>query len=96
MQVICGECLYVHMSSVSDQWPGTKYLTRVYKGVGSFLFGLGANQSLTDVAKYSIGRLRPYFLAECKPVWEGIDCKAGGYVENFTCTGESFLVDEAR
>lgn len=84
------------MSSVSNQWSGTKYLTHVYKAVGSFLFGAAANQSLTDVAKYSIGRLRPNFLAVCKPVWEGIDCKAGGYMENFTCTGERFEVDEAR
>lgn len=96
MQVICGECLSVHMSNVSNQCSGTKYLMCIYKAVGSFLFGLAANQSLTDVAKYSIGRLRPYFLAVCKPVWEGIDCKAGGYVENFTCTGERFQVDEAR
>uniref|UniRef100_A0A4W6CJ90 Phospholipid phosphatase 1 n=1 Tax=Lates calcarifer TaxID=8187 RepID=A0A4W6CJ90_LATCA len=46
--------------------------------------------------RYSIGRLRPNFLAVCKPVWDRINCKAGGYIENFTCTGDKFLVDEAR
>lgn len=73
-----------------------KYLTRVYKAVGSYLFGAVISQSLTDVAKYSIGRLRPNFLAVCNPVWDGINCRAGGYMENFTCTGDQFLVDEAR
>lgn len=82
------------MSRVSDQLPGTKYVASVYKAVGSYVFGAAVSQSLTDVAKYSIGRLRPNFLAVCRPVWERVSC--GGYVENFTCTGEPFEVDEAR
>lgn len=84
------------MSRVSSQPSEAKYVRCVYKAVGGFVFGAAVSQSLTDIAKYSIGRLRPNFLAVCKPVWEGIDCGAGGYVENFTCTGEHFLVDEAR
>lgn len=96
MQIVCGECLSVHMSRVSVQWPGSRYLRCVYKAVGSYVFGAAVSQSLTDVAKYSIGRLRPNFLAVCKPVWEHIGCRAGGYMENFTCTGDRFLVDEAR
>lgn len=96
MQIVCGECLSVHLSRVSNQSSGTKYLTCVYKVVGSYVFGAAVSQSLTDVAKYSIGRLRPNFLAVCEPVWEHIDCRAGGYMENFTCTGDRFLVDEAR
>uniref|UniRef100_A0A674P5I9 Phospholipid phosphatase 1 n=1 Tax=Takifugu rubripes TaxID=31033 RepID=A0A674P5I9_TAKRU len=77
-QVICGECLSVHMSNVSNQSSGAKYLVCVYKAVGSFVFGAAVSQSLTDVAKYSIGRLRPNFLAVCKPVWEHVNCGTGG------------------
>lgn len=96
LQIICGECLSVYMSRIKNQTLGTKYAACVYKAVGSYLFGASASQSLTDIAKYSIGRLRPNFLAVCKPVWDRINCRAGGYIENFTCTGDKFLVDEAR
>ncbi|XP_061585377.1 phospholipid phosphatase 1-like [Cololabis saira] len=94
--VICGEFLSVYLSRVKNQSLGHKYMSCVYKAVGSYLFGAAASQSLTDIAKYSIGRLRPNFLAVCKPVWERINCKAGVYIDNFTCTGDKFMVDEAR
>lgn len=96
LQIICGECLSVYMSRLKNPSVGTKYVACIYKAVGSYVFGAGASQSLTDIAKYSIGRLRPNFLAVCKLKWEHIDCQSGGYIENFTCTGDSFLVDEAR
>lgn len=96
LQIVCGEYLSVRASGASNQPPASRYLTCVYKAVGSYAFGAAVSQSLTDVAKYSVGRLRPNFLAVCRPVWEGVDCRAGGYVENFTCTGERFQVDEAR
>ncbi|XP_068616777.1 phospholipid phosphatase 1-like [Brachionichthys hirsutus] len=94
--LICGECLSIYLSRIKNQSFGTKYAACVYKAVGSYLFGAAANQSLTDIAKYSVGRLRPHFLAVCKPAWDRISCKTGGYVENFTCTGDKFLVEEAR
>ncbi|KAG7490916.1 hypothetical protein JOB18_044753 [Solea senegalensis] len=94
--IVCGECLSVYLSRIKRPASGTKYVACVYKAVGSYVFGAAASQSLTDVAKYSIGRLRPNFLAVCKPVWDRINCKSGGYIENFTCTGDNFLVDEAR
>lgn len=94
--IVCGECLSVYLSRVKKQSLGTKYVACVYKAVGSFVFGAAASQSLTDIAKYSIGRLRPNFLAVCKPVWDRINCKTDGYIENVTCTGDKFLVDEAR
>ena len=52
--------------------------------------------SLTDIAKATIGRLRPHYLAACKPVWEAIDCKLGGYIEDFKCTGDPEQEVEAR
>uniref|UniRef100_A0A3B4AWB0 Phospholipid phosphatase 1 n=1 Tax=Periophthalmus magnuspinnatus TaxID=409849 RepID=A0A3B4AWB0_9GOBI len=94
--LVCGECLSVYLSRIRNQSVGTRYVARVYKAVGSYVFGAAASQSLTDIAKYTIGRLRPNFLAVCQPSWDKINCNAGGYVENFTCAGESFLVDEAR
>ncbi|XP_070759782.1 phospholipid phosphatase 1-like [Enoplosus armatus] len=94
--IVCGECLSVYLSRIKNQSLGTKYVACVYKAVGSYVFGAAASQSLTDIAKYSIGRLRPNFLAVCKPAWDRINCKAGGYIENVNCTGDKFLVDEAR
>lgn len=96
LQITCGEFLSVYLSRIRHQSLGTKYLACVYKAVGSYVFGAAASQSLTDIAKYSIGRLRPNFLAVCKPAWDHINCKTGGYIENVNCTGDKFLVDEAR
>ena len=97
LQIVSGECLGVYMSRVKTKSSlGTNYVVRIYKAVASFLFGAAASQSLTDIAKYSIGRLRPHFLAVCKPVWDHINCRAGGYIENFNCTGDKDMVDEAR
>ncbi|KAJ0067940.1 hypothetical protein NL108_011732, partial [Boleophthalmus pectinirostris] len=94
--LVCGECLSVYLSRIKKQCLGMRYVGCVYKAVGSYVFGAAASQSLTDIAKYSIGRLRPHFLAVCNPSWDKINCSAGGYIENFTCNGEPFLVDEAR
>lgn len=44
---------------------------------------------LTDIGKYSVGRLRPHFIDGCKPEGPGLDlinCKVGEYITNFTCT----------
>ncbi|KAL0979116.1 hypothetical protein UPYG_G00180920 [Umbra pygmaea] len=95
--VVGGECLGVYIMRVKTKSSlGTNYVARIYKAVGSFVFGAAASQSLTDIAKYSIGRLRPNFLAVCKPVWGSINCKADVYVEHFTCMGDKTMVDEAR
>lgn len=94
--LICGEFISVYLSRIKNRPLGKKCVMCIYKTVGSCMFGAAASQSLTDITKYSIGRLRPHFLAVCKPVWDRINCKTGGYIENFTCTGDYFLVDEAR
>ena len=44
---------------------------------------------LTDMGKYSVGRLRPHFIDGCKPEGPGLNldvCKIGEYITNFTCT----------
>ncbi|KAG9353666.1 hypothetical protein JZ751_011788 [Albula glossodonta] len=95
--MIFGECLSVHFKRVNSKSSfGNNYLACVYKAVGTFLFGAAMSQSLTDIAKYSIGRLRPHFLDVCKPVMLDQLCKTGGYVENFTCAGDKTMVNEGR
>ncbi|KAK0139848.1 Phospholipid phosphatase 1 [Merluccius polli] len=89
--IVCGECLSVYMSCIKKpEALGSQRLPGVH------LQKRGLLQSLTDIAKATIGRLRPHFLAACKPVWDQINCKSGGYIENFTCTGDAERVDEAR
>ncbi|XP_051963822.1 phospholipid phosphatase 1 [Xyrauchen texanus] len=91
--IILGECLPIYLRSRSSF--SYEYIGRVYKVIGSFVFGAALSQSLTDIAKYSIGRLRPHFLTACKPNWSLIDCKSG-YIENFTCTGDQTISNEGR
>ncbi|KAG9355036.1 hypothetical protein JZ751_001749 [Albula glossodonta] len=97
LSMVFGECLSVYFKRIkSKSAVRNNYVACVYKAVGTFVFGAAMSQSLTDIAKYSIGRLRPHFLDVCKPAWEHINCKSGGYIDNFTCTGDRVMVDEAR
>ncbi|KAK7136436.1 hypothetical protein R3I94_014927 [Phoxinus phoxinus] len=91
--IIFGECFSIYLRSRASLT--YEYIVCVYKAVGSFVFGAALSQSLTDIAKYTIGRLRPHFLAVCKPHWGLVDC-ASGYIENFTCTGDPRLTNEGR
>ncbi|XP_012725521.2 phospholipid phosphatase 1 [Fundulus heteroclitus] len=92
----CGEVISIYLSPIKNRSLIKRYILCIYKALGSCVFGAAASQSLTDITKYSIGRLRPHFLAVCKPAWDRINCKTGGYIENFTCTGDDFQVAEAR
>jgi len=62
-----------------------------YKLVGTFLFGLSVNESVTFISKYAVGRLRPHFLDVCRPNITASICdshvpRVSAYVNNFTCT----------
>ncbi|XP_071400479.1 phospholipid phosphatase 1 isoform X1 [Centroberyx affinis] len=95
--MIFGECLSVYLKRIKSKSSfSNSYIACVYKAIGTFLFGAAMSQSLTDIAKYSIGRLRPHFLDVCKPDWSLINCTAGGYIEDFTCNGDKRLVNEGR
>ncbi|KAG5281290.1 hypothetical protein AALO_G00069520 [Alosa alosa] len=95
--IVSGECLSIYLGPIkSKQSFGNSYGPCVYKAVATFLFGAAISQSLTDIAKYTVGRLRPHFLAVCKPLWNTVDCNSGGYIESFTCTGDKNLVNESR
>ncbi|XP_074545961.1 phospholipid phosphatase 1 isoform X2 [Halichoeres trimaculatus] len=94
--MIFGECLLVYLKRIKSKSSFGSYVASVYKAVGTFLFGAAMSQSLTDIAKYSIGRLRPHFLDVCKPDWTKINCSSGAYIEDFTCTGDATMANEGR
>ncbi|KAJ8399996.1 hypothetical protein AAFF_G00400350 [Aldrovandia affinis] len=95
--MIFGESLSVYFKRINSKSSfGNSYVACVYKAVGTFLFGAAMSQSLTDIAKYSIGRLRPHFLDVCKPDLADQICKTDSYVENFTCTGDKTMSNEGR
>ncbi|XP_023839217.1 phospholipid phosphatase 1 isoform X2 [Salvelinus sp. IW2-2015] len=97
LTMVFGECLSVYLKRIKSKSSfSNMYVASVYKAIGTFVFGAAMSQSLTDIAKYSIGRLRPHFLDVCKPDWKLINCTAGAYVEDFTCTGDTHMVNEAR
>ncbi|KAF6126455.1 phospholipid phosphatase 1 [Phyllostomus discolor] len=90
-EAVCVYCNLLH----SDSFVRNHYVAAIYKAVGTFLFGAAASQSLTDIAKYSIGRLRPHFLDVCDPDWAKVNC-SDGYIENVVCRGDAQKVKEAR
>ena len=51
-----------------------KVIVAIYCVYGAFILGLVINQVSTDVVKYMVGRLRPHYLAVCKPDWSSIAC----------------------
>ncbi|XP_037951102.1 putative phosphatidate phosphatase [Teleopsis dalmanni] len=63
-----------------------------YKKIGVLIFGAGVCELTVEIAKYSIGRLRPHFFEVCQPIMnDGTTCddaiNAGRYIEDFTCRG---------
>ncbi|XP_066233799.1 phospholipid phosphatase 1 isoform X3 [Saccopteryx leptura] len=94
--MILGEALSVYFNLLhSNSFIRNNYVATIYKAIGTFLFGAAASQSLTDIAKYSIGRLRPHFLDVCDPDWSKINCSEG-YIENYICRGNAVKVKEGR
>ncbi|XP_067254801.1 phospholipid phosphatase 2b [Chanodichthys erythropterus] len=85
-----GEAYLVYSKKIHSNSTFNQYVSAIYKVLGAFLFGGAVSQSLTDLAKYTIGRPRPHFLAVCAPKV----CK--GYVAAINCTGDPREVTEAR
>nr|XP_016930558.1 putative phosphatidate phosphatase isoform X1 [Drosophila suzukii] len=78
---------YVLMNHDLPDW-----LIECYKKVGIYAFGAVVSQLTTDIAKYSIGRLRPHFMAVCQPQMpDGTTCddpiNVGKYIQEFECKG---------
>ncbi|XP_063991302.1 putative phosphatidate phosphatase isoform X1 [Diachasmimorpha longicaudata] len=63
------------------------WVSLAYNKIGLFGFGGVASQLTTDIAKYTIGRLRPHFMDVCRP---NINCSLpqyhNVYITDFTCT----------
>ncbi|XP_062619067.1 phospholipid phosphatase 1-like isoform X1 [Saccostrea cucullata] len=73
-----------------------KFVISVYRTLSSFFFGAAITQMLTDIAKYSIGRLRPHFYSVCKPSIQNCTWNTG-YIEDYICTGTDLeAIKEAR
>ncbi|MBN3303223.1 PLPP2 phosphatase, partial [Amia calva] len=85
-----GEAYLVYIQRLHSNSQFNQYLAALYKVVGTFLFGGAVSQSLTEIAKFTIGRLRPNFLAVCAPEV----CK--GYMLEINCTGHPHNVTESR
>lgn len=63
---------------------------------GWFLFGVAMTLTLTEIGKYSIGRMRPHFLSVCKPDFTKLSCDPHLYVTEYECTGDAKHIKEAR
>lgn len=89
-QITTGEAYLVHTKRLHSNSQFNQYLSALYKVVGTFLFGAAVSQSLTDLAKFTIGRPRPNFLTVCSPV------NCNGYMLQINCTGNHRNVTESR
>jgi len=68
--------------------PVSPYLATLYIYLGYFYFGMALNVFITDLGKYSIGRLRPNFIDICKPDLSVLNCHEVNpyqYIDNVTC-----------
>ncbi|CAM5135875.1 unnamed protein product [Eretmochelys imbricata] len=96
LAIITGEFYRIHyLKEKSRSFIQNPYVAALYKQVGCFAFGCAISQSFTDIAKVSVGRLRPHFLEVCNPDFSVIDCSKG-YIQNYTCRGNDSRVQEAR
>ena len=58
------------------------YIVRCYSLIAYFLLGAACQQTIVNIGKYSIGRLRPHFFDVCKPDYSQFNCtdKYGNYL----------------
>ncbi|XP_061556229.1 phosphatidic acid phosphatase type 2D isoform X3 [Phycodurus eques] len=98
LTIALGECFRVRFRGVrSRAFVGNRYVSCLYKELGSFFFGCCVGQSLTNMAKLSVGRLRPNFLAVCNITYASINCTPGSYVSQVSCRQPNLkMVEEAR
>ncbi|KAG1700918.1 putative phosphatidate phosphatase [Nymphon striatum] len=70
-------------------------LFQLYKVIVVFALTCCTSQTLTDIGKYTIGRLRPHFLDVCKPDLQSVNCST--YVVHFDCHGtDSHRIRDSR
>ncbi|XP_061787088.1 phospholipid phosphatase 3-like isoform X2 [Nerophis lumbriciformis] len=96
VSIIIGESYRIYfLNEGSKSFVGNPYISALYKQVGVFMLGCAISQSFTDIAKVSVGRLRPHFLDVCKPDLTTVNCSLG-YVTDYVCQGPEAKVQEAR
>ncbi|KAM4728990.1 phospholipid phosphatase 3-like isoform 2-T2 [Anableps anableps] len=96
VSIIIGESYRIYfLNEGSKSFVGNPYISALYKQIGVFIFGCAISQSFTDIAKVSVGRMRPHFLDVCKPDFSAINCSLG-YITEYTCQGPESKVQEAR
>ncbi|XP_015282919.1 PREDICTED: lipid phosphate phosphohydrolase 3 isoform X2 [Gekko japonicus] len=97
LAIIIGEFYRIHcLKEKSRSFIQNPYVAALYKQVGCFAFGCAISQSFTDIAKVSVGRLRPNFLAVCNPNITLTNCSKG-YIEVYRClNADESKVQEAR
>uniref|UniRef100_A0A8C0GIE4 Phosphatidic acid phosphatase type 2/haloperoxidase domain-containing protein n=1 Tax=Chelonoidis abingdonii TaxID=106734 RepID=A0A8C0GIE4_CHEAB len=94
--IALGESYRIHSLHLgSRSFIPNPYVAVLYKEIGAFLFGCTVGQSLTNMAKITVGRLRPHFLAVCRPDLALLNCSRG-YVEEYACTVGPSQEKEAR
>uniref|UniRef100_A0A3Q3G1T6 Phosphatidic acid phosphatase type 2D n=1 Tax=Kryptolebias marmoratus TaxID=37003 RepID=A0A3Q3G1T6_KRYMA len=98
LTIALGECYRVHFLGISSRaFVQNRYVSCLYKELGSFLFGCCVCQSLTNMAKLSVGRLRPNFLTVCNITYASINCTPGNYISEVNCKQpDDKQVEEAR
>lgn len=68
------------------RWKVPPRVQIIYVFVAIFAFGAASSQLITDIAKYTIGRLRPHFFDLCEPQnLEKLCTTKYTYVEKFEC-----------
>ncbi|XP_071984751.1 phospholipid phosphatase 3 isoform X1 [Engystomops pustulosus] len=96
LAIIVGEFFRIYyLKERSYSFIQNPYVSALYKQVGCFIFGCAISQSFTDIAKVSIGRLRPHFIEVCDPDFTQINCSLG-YIQDYKCRGVESKVTEAR
>uniref|UniRef100_A0A8C0G8R7 Phosphatidic acid phosphatase type 2/haloperoxidase domain-containing protein n=1 Tax=Chelonoidis abingdonii TaxID=106734 RepID=A0A8C0G8R7_CHEAB len=96
VSIALGESYRIHSLHLgSRSFIPNPYVAVLYKEIGAFLFGCTVGQSLTNMAKITVGRLRPHFLAVCRPDLALLNCSRG-YVEEYACTVGPSQEKEAR
>ncbi|XP_051572452.1 phospholipid phosphatase 3-like [Myxocyprinus asiaticus] len=97
LTIAVGECYRVRFRGVhSRAFVRNCYVSCLYKELGSFLFGCCVGQSLTNMAKLSVGRLRPHFLSVCNVTYDSLNCIPGTYISDIVCKNKKKMVEEAR
>ena len=92
--------IYSHLSPTPlGKW-GPWFLIELYRILGYFVLGALFTLLTTEMAKFKVGRLRPYFLTVCKPDLSDDTCKDNDgfykFVTDYECTGNEEEVREAR